>query len=137
MIVYHGVNDQAMSYLETIVSYEKLVERFPGARSWVRTFAIPGMLHCAGGVGPTNADDRLLEALVAWVEKGEAPESVVTERISPMMGLERSFRLCAEPNRIVLRQAGLDPNSAENWECRAPSVASAGHERRSNGSASR
>lgn len=122
MIVYHGVNDQAMSYLETVGGYELLLQRFPEGRNWVRTFTIPGMLHCAGGSGPTNSPDRLLEALVAWVEQGQAPDTVAAERFTPAKGLERSFRLCAEPNRAVLKAAGLDPASADNWECRAPAA---------------
>jgi feruloyl esterase len=123
MIVYHGVNDQAMSYLETIAGYELLQQRMPQARLFVRAFAVPGLLHCRGGVGPTTPDEDLLEALANWVEKGVEPETVVSVRFSPTKGIERNFRLCAEPNRAVLKKQGLDPMSADNWECRAPAAA--------------
>ncbi len=52
MIVYHGVNDQAMGYLETVAGYDLLAKRFPQANNWVRAFAVPGLLHCRGGDGP-------------------------------------------------------------------------------------
>ena len=123
LIVYHGVNDQAMSYLETLAGYETLLGRYSNARSFVRAFAIPGLLHCQGGVGPTTPDEDLLESLVNWVEKGEVPETAVSARFTPEKGMERSFRLCAEPNRAVLKQPGLDPLSANNWECRFPATA--------------
>lgn len=119
LIVYHGVNDQAMSYLETVAGYERLLARFPEGRSWARTFSIPGLLHCRGGVGPTAPDEELLEALVAWVEKGQAPESVVSRRVSSEKGLERTFLLCPEPMRARLNATGLDPRDAKNWSCKS------------------
>jgi len=120
MIVYHGVDDQAMSYLETVKSYEAVKGKYPEAANWLRVFTIPGLMHCSGGSGPTDVEDGLVEALSNWVEHGQAPETLVASRVSPMKGVERTFRLCAEPMRASLRQAGLDPKQAENWECRMP-----------------
>jgi hypothetical protein len=40
-------------------------------------FIVPGMQHCRGGNGPTDVDQQLLESLVTWVEKDQAPPSVV------------------------------------------------------------
>lgn len=117
MLIFHGVNDQAMGYLETMGAYETLAKRFPDSGNWVRAYAVPGLQHCAGGPGPTDIDDRLLDALVAWVEKGQAPQEIVANRFSPAKGLERTFLLCPEPRRAKLRTAGLDPAKAENWEC--------------------
>jgi feruloyl esterase len=118
MIVYHGVNDQAMGYLETIAGRDLLAKRFPDADNWLRAFAVPGLLHCRGGDGPTDIDERLLEALIDWVEKGQAPVSVVTNRSLPGKPTERRFLLCAEPTRARLVSPGLDPAKAESWQCR-------------------
>lgn len=60
----------------------------------------------------------MLEAVAAWVEKGEVADAAVASRFSPEKGLERTFRLCAEPKRAMLKKSGLDPTKAENWECR-------------------
>ena len=120
MILWHGVNDDSMSYFEQLNSYEVIRSRFPGAQAWLRAFMIPGLWHCRGGSGPTDHDEAMIEAIAKWVEKGEAPESVVANRYSQAKGLERTFRICAEPKRAMLKKSGLDPKKAENWECREP-----------------
>jgi Tannase and feruloyl esterase len=122
MIVYHGVNDQAMSYLETLQSYETLAAKQHDVAKWLRVFTIPGLMHCAGGPGPTNVEDPFVDALTSWVEQGQAPDTVMVERTTPAKGVERTFRLCAEPMRAALRKPGLDFKKAENWECRAPAT---------------
>jgi feruloyl esterase len=138
MIVFHGVNDEAMSYLETMKSYEDIAAKYPDHAKWLRVFPVAGLMHCRGGIGPTNAPEKLLEALANWVEKGEAPDTVVATRsampynwieqgrletIVPAdktAGWEREFRLCAEPARVVLKEPGLDPKRADSWTCKAP-----------------
>ncbi len=138
MVIYHGVNDEAMSYLETIKSYEELEAKYPDSANWLRVFPVAGLMHCRGGIGPTDAPERLLEAVARWVEEGRAPDTVVASRsAAPMSWIEqgrpetvvdsrtarakdweREFRLCAEPARVVLKKPGLDPKDAENWICR-------------------
>jgi feruloyl esterase len=48
------------------------------ARESLRLFVVPGMAHCTGGVGAHEVD--WLAALEAWVERGEAPESLQGRR---------------------------------------------------------
>jgi len=55
-----------------------------------------------------------------WVEQGQAPDVFVAGRYSKEKGLERTFKLCAEPKRAMLKSSGLDPKEADNWECRMP-----------------
>lgn len=117
MIFYHGVDDPNISYLDTLAGYETILKRFPGASSWLSAVAVPGFGHCRGGLGPTAPDEQLLGALVNWVEKGEAPKAVVSDRESPTRTPERSFLLCAEPLRAQLKEPGLDPGTATNWTC--------------------
>lgn len=119
MIVWHGVNDEAMSYLESLAGAQALWKRFPDSRDWLGYYTIPGLLHCRGGVGPTEVDftSRLLEELVAWVEKDEAPGPVVAGRYSKEKGLEREFKLCPEPYRAHLKKSNLDPIDVNNWQC--------------------
>jgi feruloyl esterase len=120
MILYHGSNDQAASYLDTLAAYDVLTKRYPASANWLRLFVVPGMLHCRGGDGPTDVDEQLLESLVTWVENGNAPDSVTANRRSPDKGIERRFLICAEPKRTRLNAAGLDPNDARNWSCQDP-----------------
>ncbi|MFT4028014.1 MAG: tannase/feruloyl esterase family alpha/beta hydrolase, partial [Novosphingobium sp.] len=138
VIVFHGVNDEAMSYLETMASYADLTTKYPNSRDWLRVFPVAGLMHCRGGVGPTDAPEKLLDAVADWVEKGTPADTVVTYRSAmPFNWIEqgrletvvpadkardweREFRLCAEPSRVVLKAPGLDPKKADNWVCRAP-----------------
>ena len=45
------------------------------ASNFARLYLIPGMNHCSGG--PATDQFDMLTPLVNWVEKGEAPDSVV------------------------------------------------------------
>ena len=123
MIVYHGVDDEAMSYWETLQSYGAMSKLHADIAKWMRLFIMPGLMHCRGGPGTSNSEEPLIEAVANWVEKGQAPSSVVANRVTPMKGLERTFLLCAEPSRAFLKSSGGDATKAENWECRAPAQA--------------
>lgn len=118
MILWHGIDDESMSYLESLQGYQVLRSRFADSGKWLRYVAIPGLWHCRGGTGPTDTVEALLSALIPWVEKGEAPRAIVASRLSRERGREKSFLLCPEPLRARLRKAKLDPGNAENWECR-------------------
>lgn len=106
MVFYHGVDDQAISYLESLSAYETLMRRFPNSSSWLRAFMIPGLQHCAGGKGPTDVSEPLLDTLIDWVENGKAPSQVALTRRSRDKGLERDFLACAEPQRVRFDAAG-------------------------------
>ena len=48
--------------------YEQVQARDPASRDYLRTFLMPGVLHCAGGPGPDRADWTTV--IDDWVEKG-------------------------------------------------------------------
>ena len=52
MIIFHGVNDEAMSYLETMKSYEDVAAQYSDNSKWLRVFPVAGLMHCRGGIGP-------------------------------------------------------------------------------------
>ena len=82
-------------------------------QTWSRFFAVPGMLHCRGGDHALDQFD-LLTAIMNWVEKGVAPESVVaTGQAFP----GRSRPLCAYPKYAHYQGTG-DPDDAKNFVCR-------------------
>jgi len=71
------------------------------------------MGHCQGGAATLDTFD-LLGAVVDWVEKGTAPDSVTaTGRAFP----GRSRPLCAYPNYAQYKGSG-DIEDAKNFECK-------------------
>ena len=81
---------------------------------WSRLFLVPGMGHCSGGQATDTFD--LLGAMVNWVEKGTAPDSVIaTGRAFP----GRSRPLCAYPKEARWNGSG-STDQAENFSCVLP-----------------
>ncbi|MCL6251607.1 tannase/feruloyl esterase family alpha/beta hydrolase [Altererythrobacter sp. KTW20L] len=112
MIVYNGMSDQGMATPHIARWYEDMLEATgPGAAEAVKLFTVPGMLHCNGG----EATDRfeMLDAIVGWVERGEAPERIVATGAA-MPGMSRP--LCPYP--AVARYTGGDPADAASFSCR-------------------
>jgi pimeloyl-ACP methyl ester carboxylesterase len=76
MMVYHGTSDPIFSSDDTTAWYEALRAANSGdASNFARFFRVPGMNHCSGG--PTADQFDMLTPLVNWVEKGQAPDSVL------------------------------------------------------------
>ncbi len=126
MIVYHGNSDPVFSVNDTIRWYEGLGKNHGGrADRFVRLFTVPGLNHCQGG--PATEQFDMLTLLVNWVEKGQAPDSVIaTARpgINPdvpanwqTQGQPRSRPLCPWPQQSRYNGSG-DINEAANFSCR-------------------
>ena len=76
MMVYHGVSDAIFSVDDTTAWYDGLQAANGGdASDFARVYRVPGMGHCSGGTSTDQFD--MLGALVAWVEQGTAPDSVI------------------------------------------------------------
>ena len=80
LILWHGWADGGAPPEPTLDYYDDVVATTFGgdlakARERARLFMFPGMGHCSGGPGPDTWDP--LAPLVAWVENGAAPDSVV------------------------------------------------------------
>jgi hypothetical protein len=115
-LFYHGMSDPWFSAFDTIDYYERLTRDSGGlekARAFARLFLVPGMGHCQGGSATLDHFD-LLTPLVAWVERGTAPEAVIATGTS-LPG--RSRPLCAWPQHAHYKGGG-DPNDAASFECR-------------------
>jgi feruloyl esterase len=115
LLFYHGVSDPWFSSLDTVRYYDKLATASGGVdatRDWSRLFLVPGMGHCGGGPALDRFD--FLSALVEWVEKDRAPESVVaTGNAFP----GRSRPLCPHPQHAHYKGSG-NPEDAASFECR-------------------
>ena len=116
LLFYHGMSDPAFSAMDTLDYYQKMSQANGGmdqVRSWSRMYLVPGMAHCRGGEFALDQFD-LLGAVVNWVEKGTAPDSVVaTGKAFP----GRSRPLCAYPKHAQYTGQG-DPEDARNFVCR-------------------
>ncbi len=116
LLFYHGVSDPWFSALDTIGYYQALGEANGGAdavRNWSRLFLVPGMGHCGGGTATLDRFD-MLSAIVDWVEKAKAPDSVVaTGTAFP----GRSRPLCPYPQHAHYKGRG-NSEDATNFECR-------------------
>jgi feruloyl esterase len=79
LILWHGLDDQGPSPWGT-VAYNARMKAATGAlaASNTRLFLAPGVLHCAGGPGPSTID--FLGSADAWVKTGVAPEKVSASR---------------------------------------------------------
>ena len=76
IMVYHGVSDPIFSVNDTAAWYDGLRQANGGnAGDFARFYRVPGMGHCSGG--PATDQFDAITALVAWVEKGVAPEALV------------------------------------------------------------
>jgi hypothetical protein len=88
-------------------------------------------MHCAGGPGPQDTPDRLLEKTIAWVEEGERPDAIVTSAPTPTpmpggpmpQGVappipSRTVLLCPYPQTAVFKaRKGAFAYDADNWKC--------------------
>jgi feruloyl esterase len=130
-IVYQGWQDPVVNALDTIDYYEKVRARHGSQQDvdgFLRLFLVPGMGHCGGGAGATNfgnqgspaptvdANNDLLSALDAWVEKGIAPERLFASRVVEGK-VERTRLLCAYPKKAVYAGPG-STDSAASFVCR-------------------
>ncbi len=114
LLVPHGGSDPIFSINDTIDWWRKVDAANHGeAASFVRVYAVPGMNHCAGG--PATDQFDALTAVVDWVERGTAPDSIEAKAgpTSPWPG--RTRPLCPYPKVAHYRSGDL--NQAASFAC--------------------
>lgn len=128
LLVAHGVSDPVFSALDSIQWYQGF-QRTHGLRAdaSARLFLVPGMNHSSGG--PATDQFDIVDALVAWVERGTAPESIVASargaganvpnnEVPAQWSPRRTRLLCPWP--AVPRYQGGDAELASSFRCQAP-----------------
>jgi feruloyl esterase len=117
ILMYYGWADPALNPLMGVGYYEKVVEALgPSTTDFFRLFMVPGMFHCAGGVGCSSVD--WVTALVDWVEKGNAPERIIGARIVDGKAV-RKRPLCPYPQVARYKGSG-SIDEAESFACARP-----------------
>ena len=129
VMVYHGVSDPIFMHDDTVTWYENLRSANNGnASDFARFFPVPGMGHCAGG--PATDQFDMLTPLVNWVEKGQAPDSVIATARGPgnaagaanadipsSWSPARTRPLCPYPQVARLKAGATDLESANSFSC--------------------
>ncbi|MES2606703.1 MAG: tannase/feruloyl esterase family alpha/beta hydrolase, partial [Pseudomonadota bacterium] len=117
LLITYGWADQVLQPLMGVNYYEQAVAaNGPDGTDFMRLFMIPGMTHCAGGVGPDQID--AVTAVIDWVEAGKAP-ALLTATKTVDGQITRSRPLCPYPQ--VARYSGRGSiDEAANFSCRAP-----------------
>jgi len=117
LLIWHGWSDPLIFPQGSIRYYERVLRRVHStkrAQQFARLFMAPGVGHCGGGAGPNQFD--MFGALVAWVERGKAPNKIVASRLENGT-VVRTRPLCAYP--AVARYDGKgDPNLAASFKCK-------------------
>jgi hypothetical protein len=125
LILFHGTADPVFSPLDSIAWLDGF-RRAHGAAAdqHARLFLVPGMNHSRGGPATDQLD--MVDALVRWVEQGQAPDSVVAHARGPGTAVpnpelpagwsaNRSRLLCPYPQ--VARYRGGDSERAGSFAC--------------------
>ncbi len=78
LLLWHGWADQNITPLNSITYYQALQRQMGSAQTqtFVQLYMLPGLYHCAGGEGLVRVD--MLTPLMNWVERGQAPDAIVT-----------------------------------------------------------
>ncbi|WP_409418857.1 tannase/feruloyl esterase family alpha/beta hydrolase [Marinomonas sp. RS-M-Aa-14] len=101
MMIFHGNSDPVFSVKDTMRWYDFLDFGLAGrASEFVRFYRVPGMPHGQGGPSADQFD--MLQPLIAWVERKQAPQEIVAatraknpEITARMAGMTRP--LCPYP----------------------------------------
>ena len=117
VLVWHGADDGLLSHRDTLRTWSAITTAAgePLAGNASRFYIAPGVNHCAGGDGADSFDT--LGAMVDWVEKARAPETLLASKINRTTGAVQFTRpLCRYPAWPRYSGRG-DPDAAESFAC--------------------
>jgi hypothetical protein len=114
LLMTYGWADPILQPMAGVRYYEQATAKNgPNTTDFFRLFMIPGMSHCSGGIGPDRHDP--MTAIIDWVEKGQAPDSMLASRVVGDK-VVRTRPLCPYPK--VARYSGKGSiDDAANFTC--------------------
>lgn len=116
LVMLENLADYAQSPYAGVGYYESVVRRLGQASvdSFLHLYSAPGVDHVGTGA-PANVD--MLAALVAWVERDQAPQglTLVEQAAKPPFATSRARPLCRWP--ALPRYKGGDPAGAASFTC--------------------
>ncbi len=139
LIVFHGLADTLVPPGQSVAFFDRHAAQMGGAARLsdsARLFLAPGMMHCGGGTGPDafnttlgipprppsdDARHDMFSALIAWSDRGEAPDRIVATRFSSedRGRIDMQRPLCPHPQRAVYRGIG-STQAAGSFQCEGP-----------------
>src|SRR3954470_2458148 len=113
-LLWHGAADFGIPFQGTVDYYERVRARMGAERTdeVLRLFLAPGVGHCGGGAGPQPTGQ--FEALVDWVEHGNAPSTLDAQEADAQGTVVQTRPLCAYPEVARLVGQG-DPADAGSY----------------------
>ncbi len=133
LLMYHGWSDwlvppgESIDYYDAVAARDKIAGAAKASGSVtepldqsLRLFMVPGMAHCGDGPGETHFD--ALGAVVDWVERGTAPDTMIATKLpadQQPKTADVSRPLCPYPQSAQYKGSG-DTNDAANFVCVMP-----------------
>ncbi|HKW77524.1 MAG TPA: tannase/feruloyl esterase family alpha/beta hydrolase, partial [Candidatus Limnocylindria bacterium] len=117
VVIWHGLADQLIFPQGTIDYYQRVQSIAGGdkkTQEFARLFLAPGVAHCAGGPGPQP--DSPLNAVVDWVENGNAPATLSGVVKDPTGAVKQTRPICMYPAVAAYKGAG-DTAAASSFAC--------------------
>jgi len=132
LIMWAPLSENAVPPASELEYHDAIKRDIPDADNFVRTYAVPGVLHCLGGPGPQDTPERLLDAVIAWAEEGKRPDELVVSgggaapiipsvqgTTPPPPPIARTVLICPHPQQAVFNaREGAFPYTASNWACK-------------------
>lgn len=118
LLIYHGGSDPVFSVLDTIDYFKRLQSAYgKHIADFARLYVVPGMNHCSGGDYALDSFDSL-DAMVKWVEHGQAPQAVVAHAggsAGSKLPAGMTRPLCPYPQGAKYLKG--DKNNAQSFVC--------------------
>jgi hypothetical protein len=110
LIQWHGWADQMIMPQGSIDYYNQVIQvtdngNLTATQEWFRFFMAPGVAHCGMDTNP------YFEAVVAWVEHGTAPQTILHQ-----VSAQTTRPLCPHPHVAIYKGSGSTDDAA-NFAC--------------------
>ena len=117
IVTWQGFADPLIPSEDSIDYYDSVVNFLGGGyaqtQEFYRHFMAPGVAHCGGGVGPQPQNQ--FQAVVDWVENGQAPQTLLATKTLTGGGTQ-SRPLCPYPEVAKYKGSGSTDDAA-NFTC--------------------
>ena len=113
VIIYHGLSDQLIPAPGTIDYYRRVQRQMGGPEKtaqFARLFLAPGVDHGFRGAGPTPTGQ--IDAIIRWVEEGQAPDKLLAELRDQSGKVVRTRPIFAYPNVAKYQGTGSTDEAA-------------------------
>ena len=120
ILIYHGLADQLIPAAGTIDYFNRVEQYMGGAEKtakFARLFLVPGVDHGFRGAGCTPVGVN--EAILRWVEEGQAPDRLLSEKRDAGGKVIRARPLFPYP-RVAKYKGSGSPDEAANFTSSLP-----------------